>query len=67
MWPGGFESLAGCEIFRTEELKLLPKEREMLEELVRFCYIGPRGARVSGVEIEWSDFKGEFRGFKITR
>jgi acylphosphatase len=42
-------------------------EKEMLEELVRFCHIGPPGARVSGVEVEWSDFKGEFRGFKITR
>jgi acylphosphatase len=41
-------------------------EREMLEELVRFCQIGPPGARVSGVEVEWSDFKGEFRGFKVT-
>jgi acylphosphatase len=42
-------------------------EKEMLEELVRFCQIGPPRARVSGVEVEWSDFKGEFRGFKITR
>jgi len=42
-------------------------ERELLEELVRFCHIGPPGARVSGVEVEWFDFKGEFRGFKITQ
>jgi acylphosphatase len=42
-------------------------EKEMLEELVRFCHVGPPGARVSGIEVEWSDFKGEFRGFKITR
>ncbi len=42
-------------------------EKEMLEELLKFCYVGPRGARVNGVEVEWSDFKGEFRGFKITR
>lgn len=41
-------------------------EKEMLEELVMFCYVGPRGARVSGVEVEWSDFKGEFSGFRIT-
>lgn len=40
-------------------------EKELLDELVRFCHIGPSGARVSGVEVEWSDFKGEFRGFKI--
>jgi acylphosphatase len=42
-------------------------EKEKLEELVRFCHVGPPGARVSGIEVEWSDFKGEFRGFKITR
>ena len=42
-------------------------EKKMLEELVRFCHTGPKGARVSGVDVEWSDFKGEFRGFKITR
>jgi acylphosphatase len=42
-------------------------EKEMLEELVMFCYVGPRGARVNGVEVEWSDFKGEFSGFKITQ
>jgi acylphosphatase len=42
-------------------------EKEMLEELVRFCHVGPPGAKVSGVEVEWSEFKGEFRGFKIAR
>ena len=42
-------------------------DKEMLEELVRFCHIGPSGARVSGVKVEWSDFKGEFRGFRITQ
>ncbi len=42
-------------------------EKEGLEEFVRFCHIGPPRARVSGVEVEWSDFKGEFRGFKIIR
>jgi len=42
-------------------------EKEMLEELVRFCSVGPPRARVTGVDVEWSDFKGEFRGFKITQ
>ena len=40
-------------------------EKEILEELVRFCRVGPPGARVTSLEVEWSDFKGEFRGFKI--
>jgi len=42
-------------------------DKEMLEELVGFCRVGPSGARVSGVDVEWSEFKGEFRGFKIIR
>ena len=42
-------------------------ENEKLEELIRFCYVGPPRAKVSGVEVDWSDFKGEFRGFKIVQ
>jgi len=40
-------------------------DKEILEELVKFCHVGPPGARVRGVDVEWSEFKGEFRGFKI--
>jgi acylphosphatase len=41
-------------------------DKEMLDELVRFCNIGPPGARVRILDVKWSEFKGEFRGFKIT-
>ncbi len=41
-------------------------EKSRLDELIRFCHIGPPGARVSRVDIEWTDHKGEFRGFRIT-
>ncbi len=41
-------------------------ERSQLDELIRFCHVGPLGARVSSVNVEWSDYKGEFRGFRIT-
>jgi acylphosphatase len=40
-------------------------EKAMLDELIRFCHIGPVGARVRSVEVEWSDYTGEFHGFKI--
>ncbi len=40
-------------------------DKQKLDELVRFCRIGPSGARVENVGVDWSDFKGEFRGFKI--
>jgi acylphosphatase len=42
-------------------------EKLKINELVRFCHLGPAGARVRNVEVEWSDFTGEFHSFKITR
>jgi acylphosphatase len=42
-------------------------ERARLGELIRFCHIGPRGAVVRKVKVEWSDYSGEFRGFRITK
>ncbi len=41
-------------------------DREKLDELIRFCRIGPPGARVKNVGVDWSAPKGEFRGFRIT-
>lgn len=42
-------------------------ERSQLDALIRFCNVGPRGAVVRGVEVRWSDYKGEFRGFRIVK
>ncbi len=42
-------------------------ERGRLDELIRFCHVGPRGAIVRKVELEWLDYLGEFRGFRITK
>jgi acylphosphatase len=42
-------------------------EKSKVEELIQFCRVGPAGARVHAVEIEWADSRREFRGFKITR
>ena len=39
-------------------------ERERLEEMLEFCRRGPPGARVTGVEVKWEDYKGEFSGFE---
>ncbi len=41
-------------------------EKSKIEELLRFCRVGPPGARVAGVEVAWLDFAAEFRGFRIT-
>ena len=40
-------------------------EKEAVEALVEFCRRGPRGARVSEVEVQWEDCKGEFKRFRI--
>ena len=42
-------------------------DKARLDELIRFCHVGPRGAVVRKVEVEWSDYSGEFRGFRITK
>jgi len=46
---------------------LVEGEKARLDELIRFCHVGPPGAIVRRVEVEWSDYLGEFRGFKITK
>jgi acylphosphatase len=42
-------------------------EKTRLDELVQFCHIGPKAARVRSVQVEWSDYTGEHRGFRITK
>ena len=42
-------------------------DKEAIDKLIQFCRVGPSGARVRNVKVEWDDFKGEFRGFRITR
>ena len=41
--------------------------REKLETLIEFCHVGPRGALVRNVQVEWRDFSGELRGFRIVK
>lgn len=42
-------------------------DKSRIEELIRFCHVGPAGARVRSVEVVWSDSTEDFRGFRITR
>jgi len=41
-------------------------EKSKVEELLRFCRVGPSGARVVNVDVTWLEAAGEFRGFRIT-
>jgi len=44
---------------------VLEGERENVDKVIDFCRRGPEGAHVTGVEIQWEEWKGEFRGFNI--
>ena len=40
-------------------------EKEDVEKVIDFCRRGPPGARVNKVSVQWEDYTGEFRDFKI--
>ncbi len=40
-------------------------ERSLIEEFIKQLQLGPRGAQVNDVAVEWSDAKNLFLGFKI--
>jgi acylphosphatase len=40
-------------------------EKEKIEEMIEWAKIGPRLAKVEEVEIQWEDFKNEFKDFQI--
>ncbi len=40
-------------------------ERDDVERLIEFCRRGPPGARVTGVQVRWERYTGEFRGFRV--
>ena len=42
-------------------------EREDVEKLIDFCGRGPSGARVTKIDVQWQEYSGEFKDFKIRR
>ncbi len=44
-------------VFEGEELNV--------KELVDFCRRGPRGARVTSVNVTWEPYTGEFKTFEV--
>lgn len=40
-------------------------EEERVKELIEFCRRGPRGAKVTHVDVIWERYAGEFKSFKI--
>jgi acylphosphatase len=42
-------------------------ERPKVEEMLAWCRRGPALARVTGVDVKWEGYGGEFTGFRIAR
>ncbi|MEM2874718.1 MAG: acylphosphatase [Candidatus Hadarchaeales archaeon] len=40
-------------------------DKSSVEEMVDFCKRGPPAAVVTGIEIEWEEYRGEFSGFEV--
>ena len=40
-------------------------EKSDVEEMIRFCHVGPPGAIVKNVKVIWEQPTGEFQGFQI--
>jgi acylphosphatase len=40
-------------------------DRSLLEEFIKEVRVGPRAARVTGIEIQWLNYDGSFRDFTI--
>ncbi len=41
--------------------------REVVEEFVAWCRIGPPAARVENVSVKWGKARGEFRTYTVLR
>lgn len=40
-------------------------EKGAVDAAIEWCRVGPAAAVISGVQVEWLDFVGEFEGFSI--
>lgn len=40
-------------------------ERESLDALIKWCYVGPPDAYVTGADVDWEQYTGEFSGFLV--
>ena len=44
---------------------LLEGEKQVIEQAIKKCYIGPPGARVTDIEVRWETFVGDQKSFMI--
>ena len=60
-------SLKGCarNLATGEVEATVEGEKEQIDSLIGWARVGPPAAKVSDVNIEWDNYKGEFSGFRI--
>jgi len=44
---------------------LFEGDRAKVEDIIKWCHRGPSEARVTGVEVTWENYSGEFDDFSI--
>jgi acylphosphatase len=44
---------------------ILEGEKEQVEDMIKWCYQGSPMSQVSGVEVNWQEYTGEFRDFSV--
>jgi acylphosphatase len=44
---------------------ILEGEEMSVNEVIEWCHVGPSGALVDDVQVEFEDYKGEFNSFDI--
>lgn len=44
---------------------LFEGKKMIIEHAIKQCYIGPPGARVSNIEVQWETYTGNEKGFSV--
>jgi acylphosphatase len=42
-------------------------KKDAIEKMLEWCRVGPEYARVTGIEVIWEEFKGDFKEFLLRR
>lgn len=46
---------------------LFEGDRADIERAIEQCRIGPPGARVDGIDVDWEEYRGDIKGFDVRR
>jgi len=40
-------------------------DEEAVKRMLSWCWVGPAGARVTNIDVEWEEYLGEYDNFKV--